>query len=157
LDKNARVSKNKLLEVVKTIPRTVFEAYEKILAQGSDVDHEKKRLLLHIVVAAVRPLTLVEMNIALSIKDGDKSLDAADLDPEESFPTIIRELCGLFVSIRDSKIYLIHQTAKEFLVREKALARPIRGIDPRWKWAHSLEPGESNLALAKICISYLQF
>ncbi|KAH0559465.1 hypothetical protein GP486_004019 [Trichoglossum hirsutum] len=157
LEKSARVSKNKLPEVINTIPRTVFEAYEKILAQGSDVDQAKKRLLLHIVVAAVRPLTLTEMNIALSIKDGDESLDMVDLDPKESFPTIIRELCGLFVSIRDSKIYLIHQTAREFLVRENAPVRPARGIDPRWKWAHSLEPGESNLVLAKICISYLQF
>jgi ankyrin repeat protein len=158
LEKSARVSKKKLLEVVKSIPSTVFEAYEKILAQGSDVDWPKKLVLLHIIVAAVRPLTLAEMNIALSIKDGDKSLPEVDLDPEESFPTIVRELCGLFVSIRDSKIYLIHQTAKEFLVLEKAApVRPTGGIDPRWKWGHSLELGESNLVLAKICVLYLQF
>jgi hypothetical protein len=30
----------------------------------------------------------------------------------------IRQLCGLFVFINDSKIYLIHQTAREFLINK---------------------------------------
>lgn len=30
----------------------------------------------------------------------------------------IRAMCGLFLSIVDSKVYLIHQTAKEFLIPE---------------------------------------
>ncbi|KAH0541580.1 hypothetical protein FGG08_003928 [Glutinoglossum americanum] len=157
LEKSVRVSEKKLLKVTETIPTTVFDAYEKILAAGSDIDRAKKLLLLHIVVAAARPLTLAEMNMALSIKDGDKSVDEVDLDPKESFSVIVRELCGLFVSIRDSKIYLIHQTAKEFLVSGGATVQTAGRADSCWKWQHSLEPRESNLLVAKICIWYLLF
>lgn len=32
----------------------------------------------------------------------------------------MRDLCGLFVSVIDSKIYLLHQTARDFLVPEQA-------------------------------------
>jgi ankyrin repeat domain-containing protein 50 len=158
LEKNAGTPKNKLLKVIKTIPSTVDEAYERILAQSSDIDLAKK--LLHIVVVAVRPLTLLEMNRALSIEvDGDnRSQDYHELEEETSFRTTVRELCGLFVSIKDRKVYLIHQTAKEFLVPGTVAVQPVTcGDSCPTIWKHSLQPGESNLVLAKICISYLLF
>lgn len=52
-----------LLEVINTLPDTVDEAYKKILTR---CQHKKEaRSLLHIIVAAQRPMTLVEIDIAL--------------------------------------------------------------------------------------------
>src|SRR5204863_8437901 len=138
---------------IKRIPHTVYEAYERILANSGDDD--KARRLLHIVCAASRPLTLAEMNRALSINDNGSE---GSLVPRQSFPLIVRDLCGLFVSIQHERIYLIHQTAKEFLIGENATGESVRPVDSgKGSWKHSLEPTESNLVLAKICISYLLF
>jgi ankyrin repeat domain-containing protein 50 len=98
----------------------------------------------------VRPLTLKEMNMALEIEDGSRSYEDLDLEKEASFETTVKNLCGLFVSVIDRKIYLIHQTAKEFLVARKGTAS--LGI-----WKYSLETTESELILTKICMSYLLF
>lgn len=92
------------------------------------------------------------MNIALAMNEGSRSLEELDLEPEDRFRTTVRKLCGLFVSAIDSKIYLIHQTAKDFLVKNDTIQSPTSGI-----WKHSQESKESNLVLAEICILYLLF
>lgn len=156
LENNAGLAEKKLLKIIKIIPSTVDEADEKILAQSSDPTQAKK--LLHIVVAAIRPLTIIEINVALSIQDGNKSLDDCDLEPDASFRDTVRKLCGLFVRIQDSKVYLIHQTAKVFLLYKESANQTINNVDSGLTfWKHSLNPGDSNLVLAKTCISYLLF
>ena len=151
LEEKAGHATDQLLEAIQRIPPSVDKAYERILDKSSD--RGKARRLLHIVCGAARPLTLIEMNRALSIHDDGR---LAKLTPSQSFTGIVRGLCGLFISIKNEKIYLIHQTAKEFLTRENATGEFDRSVDSRNEtWKHSLEPTESNLILAKICISYL--
>jgi ankyrin repeat protein len=148
-------TERKIRNIIDTMPDTVDKAYEAILDKTTDEKMAKK--LLHIIVSAVRPLTLREANIALAIEDDSKSFEDLDLEPDHTFQTTVRNLCGLFVSVIDSKIYLIHQTAKEFLVRRTFAAQPAKLVTSPGTWKHSLEPAESNLVLAKICISYLRF
>lgn len=150
LERHAGLSRKKLLAVIHTVPTTVDEAYEKILAHSND--YEVARKMLHIVVAAHRPLTLAEMNIALAIRPNHCRTEELDLEPDVSFRVTVRELCGLFVSIRDSKIHLIHQTAKEFLMGV-GLEGLTLGLGSPWK--SSFDPHSSELVLAKACIFYL--
>ena len=153
LDKVIEYAEEALLEAIKRIPSTVDEAYERILSKSSD--GEKARRLLHVVCAASRPLTLVEMNRALSIKENGC---ITALVPPQTFGNVVRNLCGLFISIQHARIYLIHQTAKEFLIRKNAIEEPISHVSYRSGiWKHSLEPTESNLVLAEICLRYLLF
>lgn len=56
------------------------------------------------------------MNIAFNIKRGDKCFETIDLDREDTLISNIKNICGLFVNVRNSRVYLLHQTAKEFLV-----------------------------------------
>ncbi|MCJ1424372.1 hypothetical protein MMC29_002260 [Sticta canariensis] len=152
--------KDPLLEQIEKLPHTVEEAYEKILGKINRSDYvEKARRLLHIIVAAARPLTLQELNIALTIDEklqqrrSCRSYHDLDLESQEEFQDRIRNLCGLFVSIQDSKIYLIHQTAKEFLIsKDTSSAKSNLEV-----WKHSLNSVVSNSILAKICLSYLMF
>ncbi|KXG47757.1 uncharacterized protein PGRI_016270 [Penicillium griseofulvum] len=104
---------------IRLVPSSVNAAYEKILCRvpGDQMDTVKK--ILEIIVAARRPLTIREMAIALGIATYPEAqttvearLDATHLEGK------IRQLCGLFVFTNNSKIYLIHQTAKEFLIRK---------------------------------------
>ncbi|KAK1755607.1 hypothetical protein QBC47DRAFT_191832 [Echria macrotheca] len=142
---------------VRSIPRTVFEAYERILAKSRN--SELTRKLLHIVVAAVTPFTLREMALALSIGPGGQSVHGTSLpvwSPEEElrFRDEVRQLCGLFVVIVDSKVYLLHQTAREFLVPSTPDARlsPGSSSTPRPEWQHSLRLEDSHGILARICM-----
>ena len=150
IEQRLAVTKKRLRGIIGTIPDTLDKAYEAILERSTDKIQAKK--LLHIIVSAVRPLTLREMNIALTISEGNRSEEDLDLEPEDRFRITVRNLCGLFVSVIDSKIYLIHQTAKEFLVKNDTIQSSSLGA-----WKHSLEPRESNFVLAEICIFYLLF
>lgn len=65
----------------------------------------------------------------------------------------IRENCGLFVVIQDSQVFLLHKTAREFLVQLPVEISDVRL--PSLTWQHSLDPKESHLLLSEICIRYL--
>ncbi|KZN89462.1 Ankyrin repeat domain-containing protein [Penicillium chrysogenum] len=145
---NARVQ-----EIIHTLPRTVDEAYENILARSPD--QEKAKRLLHIVVSAVRPMTLKETRIALAIRPTDRTYEDLDLESETRFPAV---------------------TAKEFLVKKAETGDTFTPrTEPRCStsystvenrphsdiafshWKHSLVPTESNSILNEICIAYLLF
>ncbi len=104
------------------------DAYEAILSRSPRP--EQAHRLLHIIVAAVRPLTILKMNIAFNIQQGDKCLEAMDLDPEDALISNIKNICGLFVSVHNSQVYLLHQTAKEFLVRPSRHETSLLGASP---------------------------
>ncbi|KAL4884621.1 hypothetical protein BJY04DRAFT_181622 [Aspergillus karnatakaensis] len=140
-----------IADITSQLPETVNDAYEKILSKSPDV--AKTRKLLHIIVGAARPLTLNEMNVALSIKKSDTSVKDLDLRSTKRFQTLLRDLCGLFVMVVDSKIYLLHQTAREFLLRRRRIEQ--RSDLPAQRWQHSLVIEESDRILAEICMGYL--
>ncbi len=151
LDKNVRSSQSNLLRVIKALPSTVQEAYERILNDSTDTT--KARKLLHIVLAAQRPFTLQEMNTALAITEDCASADDLELEPEPTFRETVRELCGLFINVSDSKIYLIHQTAREFLLAPNLETKPAYNVKDNWM--NSMDSNKSHFELAKTCLLYL--
>lgn len=111
-------SKKDIRDITSTLPPSVKAAYQSILAKAPSnaEERELQTKLLQIVVAATRPLTLEEMHFALSLKETHRSYDDMPAMREDSFREQVRNICGLFVTIIDSEIYLLHQTAREFLV-----------------------------------------
>ncbi|KAL9078756.1 MAG: hypothetical protein Q9157_002326, partial [Trypethelium eluteriae] len=143
-------TEKKLQKVIETLPRTVEEAYEKILSRCKKT--EAKRVL-EIVVAVGRPLTLGEIDVALEIgwsQDSPRSYTELDLE-NENRSKWIRKACGLFVSIIDSRVFLIHQTAREFLIRQND------EIHNRVQWKSSVDLEKAHQTLSTICITYLHF
>lgn len=137
-------------EVFLNATNVTYARYEAILNKSPRRSETEK--LLHIIVGAERPLNTEEINVGMNIAicyDGTQSFDDIHLENSEHYPTMLRNLCGLFIQIVDSKVYLIHQTAKEFLM-ETVMERKIPGT-----WKHCLEPQETQKILAQICISYL--
>ncbi|KAK4446795.1 ankyrin repeat-containing domain protein [Podospora aff. communis PSN243] len=134
------------------LPQSVEEAYEKILSKSYDVQESKR--LLSIIVAATRPLTLAEMAVALTIRKEHASYRDLNLKSEERFREYLRDLCGLFVTVVSSKVYLLHQTAKEFLVMDDpGLVAKGAGGRLQWKWSLRLE--ECHRSLFEICAWHL--
>ncbi|KAI1746734.1 ankyrin repeat-containing domain protein [Xylaria castorea] len=112
------LSKSDLRTSIRNLPRTVEEAYDNILRKSHDPD--KARKILHIIVAVDRPLLLTEMAAVLAFR-GESHRCHEDLYRDRLSPdrlyNAMRETCGLFVIVQDSQVYLLHQTAREFLVR----------------------------------------
>lgn len=151
LDRYVKSHQSALLQAIKSIPSTLEEAYERILSCSRDKARAKR--LLYFVLAAQQPLTLEEMNIAMATTDTCTSVDDLELEPEASFQDTARELCGLFISVSDSKIYLIHQTAREFLLAPRSGSQPVSNSTNTWMC--SMDLSTSHLELAKTCLLYL--
>ncbi|CAH0057162.1 unnamed protein product [Clonostachys solani] len=136
--------------IVSKLPRNVNEAYEQILNRSED--HDMARKALAVILVAKRPLTVSEMNFAINIHRESTSLSSLDLETDEDFRSTIRSLCGLFVSIHHDKIYFLHQTAREFLLRE-----PSRDTLSTMQWHRSISYEYAHGILAKLCVRYLNF
>ena len=153
------LNKDRIRKITSSLPSTINEVYQKTLNKSFDYEETKK--LLHIVVAAARPLTLAEMNFAMALRQHHTCYSDVEQNqmPEDRFYRYVRDLCGLFVNIIDSKIYLFHQTAKEFLVHtnnlEDKMSQRYQYGTPTWK--ASLKPSESNSVISQICIQQLLF
>ncbi|KAF4921188.1 Ankyrin repeat domain-containing protein 50 [Colletotrichum fructicola] len=143
---------NAFIKTINTLPTKVEDAYEKILGRLNSNQRREAQTLLHIVVAARRPLTLLEMAVAFQLAPESPVVQAhKDLDLNSANLKLhIRQLCGLFVFINDDRIYLIHQTAKEFLVAQDNRAS---SVDSCWK--HSLSSPDSDTIMTQICVQYL--
>ncbi|KAN0076427.1 ankyrin repeat-containing domain protein [Elaphomyces granulatus] len=152
IENDIDIDKTGIVNATSHLPKTVDEAYDRILSKSHDF--KKAKRILHIIVAAARPLTLKEMALALTIRGNHRSYRDVDLKSEDRFRETIRDICGLFVTIIGSKIYLLHQTAKEFLVQHDQNIHPESG---GLQWKRSLRPPDSHRVLTKICMRYLLF
>ncbi|CAG8098795.1 unnamed protein product [Penicillium olsonii] len=138
-------------ESIRHIPPTVDAAYANILARVQENQFLTVKTILLIICGARRPLTIQEMAIALGIalKPESSSIRSAKLDPIR-LSSRIRSLCGLFVIITDSRVYFLHQTAKEFLIRD--------GISAEYDDLNTLYPlgiTDTESTLAEICVRFL--
>ncbi|KAJ5183229.1 hypothetical protein N7492_000845 [Penicillium capsulatum] len=133
---------------IQMIPSSVGEAYEKILNRVPPGQLENVRNALRIIVATRRPLTTTEMAMALGIAIHQQSSSAAQAGLDSIWlGKWLRRVCGLFVFINNSKIYLIHQTAREFLLAKSSSNK----IGLAYSWSL----GDSEDHMARICLRYL--
>jgi hypothetical protein len=135
---------------IRLLPSSVEDAYKKILDGVNEKQRGKVKKILQIVVGARRPLAVQEMAIALGIATSSeaKSLYKVQLDPER-LQTHIRDWCGLFVFINHQRIYLIHQTAKEFLIGDYSPTASLSG------WKHCLDRQGIETEMTRVCAEFI--
>ncbi|KAL6694003.1 ankyrin repeat protein [Trichoderma pleuroticola] len=136
-------------EFLSQLPSQVADAYEKILSKSQD--KKKVETILQIVLVATRPLSLDEANCALTLALEKGSVSSEErlrhkLWPRNRFKATLQNLCGLFISIHDSRLSFIHQTAREFLIHPECAAT----------WKGRLNLSKSHGILSEACINYLQ-
>ncbi|WQF88920.1 Putative P-loop containing nucleoside triphosphate hydrolase, alpha/Beta hydrolase [Colletotrichum destructivum] len=124
-------SRRELDDIVRT--RSIYSVYAALLASRPDLP--KARKMLNLVLAATRPLTVEETSIALAVvpeednlRDtpaekrpklpGRLSFDDVEYELVYPYENHIKHLCGHFVRIIRNKVYLVHETAREFLLAE---------------------------------------
>ncbi|RYP87671.1 hypothetical protein DL770_004750 [Monosporascus sp. CRB-9-2] len=135
--------------IIAVLPESVNQAYEKILDRSKE--HLIVRKALSIILAASRPLTLAEMNIAVNVDISSRFVKDLDLEGEEDFKLRLRSWCGLFVSIYHGKVYFLHQTAREFLLADLAPAL----VPPEPHWQCSITTEHAHAVLTEVCVAYL--
>ena len=152
LEKEVDAPNSFLMDIIKALPDSVDGAYENILKKSTKAKKPILIKLLHIMLAAFRPLSLMEMNMALSIQGTSSGLRRNGLHPENSFGKWLRDLCGFFVNIVDNHLYFAHQTAREFLIQDDGYKSAVST-----GWKRSFQLASSHTLLAQTCIDYLLF
>lgn len=137
--------------VLSSLPSSLSEAYENILARSKR--HDYTEALLHVLLAATRPLTLAEANFALTlaIADPEHRFESHTALQDElwSFNNVeddLKNLCGLFITVDDGKLHFIHQTARDFLVHPQRQGE--------WQGRFH-DMSKSHSIMSSVCIRYL--
>ncbi|OJJ29775.1 hypothetical protein ASPWEDRAFT_177517 [Aspergillus wentii DTO 134E9] len=146
-----QVSSEDWLDIFQTLPDDLPSTYGAFLRDVRKNNHFKVRTMLKIVLAAARPLTLREMNIALILHLKDYSScqteDQMKLQSPESFKKWIFEACGFCFDIYNDRIYFIHQTVKDYLLSSE--------FDDQVGWLGDFSIKSCEQTIAKSCIKYL--
>jgi hypothetical protein len=118
-------TEKELEEVLYSLPETAEDAYKRAFSRC--IGEETKRRILHIILAAQRSLTLMEINVAREVDETLKqpndsaslSLLLKNLDSDVGKTRIaVQDACGLFINIVDSRVFLSRTaspTWKDFL------------------------------------------
>ncbi|KAL9062687.1 MAG: hypothetical protein Q9157_008713, partial [Trypethelium eluteriae] len=171
MTRKSALKKQDILHLTRKPPQGVDEAYEAILTKSTD--RHMARRLLQIVLAAEEPLTTSQMAVALAFEGFNQSYEDVidNIIPDARIQETIKDCCGLFIVFVDKKVYLLHQTAREFLLRPEPQCNASMAVQfqfylsyllalllqllfaPTWK--HAITITAANTVLTEICISYL--
>ncbi|MCJ1267408.1 hypothetical protein MMC22_007293 [Lobaria immixta] len=148
--KNLSGTITEMNELIDNLPAGIQESYEMLLQRCPEPRFARK--VLQIVLVAGRPLMLKEMDVALKVNEQTSSYADLELEEPSRLLETLPSRCGLMISIIQSKVYFIHQTVKEFLLRKIDIKAP----DERtWQQSFSLE--ESHHLMAEICLRSMAF
>ena len=149
-----RTQKKMIPSILKELPSSVNRAYVKILEKIKDTsEYERSKAIFQIVIAARRPLTIRELQVASELAIGDYTtfdeLESEILD-DDAYVGVLNSLCGLLLTVYESRIYMIHQTAREFLV-SKAEAATFKIS----QWEGSIKVQDAEHLMARTCMRML--
>ena len=139
--------KYKATEVEKALelfPKGLDELYARILLQIDSGRREIAARILRWVVMAVRPLRLLELSIAIETTVGPS---IAGFTRKEMMRDQVSH-CGYFLVIKEDEVGLIHQSAKDYLLRKTY------DPNPELEFFRVKEEA-ANLEIARTCLNYL--
>lgn len=95
---------------------------------------------------AVRPLTVLELSVGIEYN--------VEVHPSSHFSReeVMRDklfYCGYFITIDGHEVNLIHQSAKDYLLRKSRDLNPVLEL-------FRIEEDKANLEIARKCLNYLQ-
>ena len=149
-------SRGNVRRCIETLPGDVNQAYEKIL--GRSTNKAKAKLLLRVILAASRPLLLSELSLLLAVWEAfEFGEDFVAPEPDFRFKKPLRDICGLFLTVIDSKVYFLHRTAREFLAgKANGGACQLDSDILSSGWRNSFRPMDSHKRLARLCLGFLE-
>ncbi|CAI0652417.1 unnamed protein product, partial [Colletotrichum noveboracense] len=148
--KNRFCTREEWREIFRNPPDTVDRTYEGLLQSVTPQAKEKVHTLLALILAAERPLAIAELSTAVNCRIStleSREFDLEDIPDEKEFASWIRWECGSFITIYEGKAFLIHQTAKEFLLDAPEVTRGC--------WQGSMTKHVIHQCMTESCVSFL--
>ncbi|PNH74138.1 hypothetical protein VD0001_g3402 [Verticillium dahliae] len=138
-----------LEDAIENLPRSINDAYSKILSRTDETLQPLIRKAFTIVLGAAVPLTIAEMNVAMNLDEGVNNLNNLDMEDEQTFKRSLRQITGLFIITHNDRVYFLHQTVREFF-QSSDTEMPTADLPTQWQ--HSFSPKFSNSFMARICL-----
>lgn len=149
LEMRRLLTQRDLQGLVKKLPSSLQTLYEHLLRSIPPEDADLAGRLLRIIVAAARPLSEAEIQTVLARDEQGDTDDLSRVQP--MYPTLesIQVLLGPLVRVLDSRITLIHQSLKDYLLE--------LGTTKSHPLAHifGIDLFQDHLTMARSCITYL--
>jgi ankyrin repeat domain-containing protein 50 len=120
--------------------------YAEILSRVPERRRAEAKRILQIAATSSRPFSLAEFNLAIAILPSEQSIEHMIDRVQQDLPRFLLRLCGPFIRILADEVHLVHQTAKEFLLKASA-----DSISSYWM----INPAQSQRLLAEVCLWYL--
>ncbi|CAG8103232.1 unnamed protein product [Penicillium nalgiovense] len=117
-----RTSRRHALKKLEAFPPGLNALYSRMIDQvHNSEDAEPCKRILAVMSIVYRPITLNELASLLEIPDG--------LSEDSQALSEVIAICGSFLTVREDTIVFVHQSAKEFLLRETKNGVFPRGIE----------------------------
>lgn len=130
-------SRREIYQILEDVPRGMESLYKRTLDYMSQAARGKElaKIILMWTVCAIRPMTISELDGALT------------LDTHDSFPRLeesITTLCGELVVVdKYGRVNMVHETARQFLVTG--------GLESEF----FVEKTQAHTRMARVCLNYL--
>lgn len=132
---------------LEDMPQDLYTLFSRILQKAKVTDPSFQSRLLKILLAAQRPLTLDEMQEALSIVPGD-----ATWRPQQQINNIAHALasCGSLITIdeEETTVRFVHQSVSQFLLQDADNETPLN-----WHFTSH----QASLELGELLVTYLSY
>lgn len=156
LQVSPRASKKDFERIINTFPESLEATYSRFLHDVTPEDREDARRILRLLIGSSRHLTLREVNTAFTIDEKHRAVPDLVDDLQIFIIPTLQDIVGCFVRIQDvqnlspdSKVSLIHQSAKEYLT-DLALCSTDKIVQ-----SFGVPVSEAALSISTSCIRYL--
>ena len=113
LELSEQTTRNEVQHTLRTIPQDLSSIYKRIVGQIKEIHRPTSSLILGWVTTAARPLTLQELGAAIGIRR------SASIAVEEVIRDHVTH-CGPLLTVRKQEVTLVHESAKEYLLRNNS-------------------------------------
>ncbi|OCK76186.1 hypothetical protein K432DRAFT_437179 [Lepidopterella palustris CBS 459.81] len=149
LEESLLASEKDFQKIIDSLPPDLETLYENFLAKIPSHNQDLAVKILHILVGSSRYLTLEEISAVLAIDDSHRTVADVEADCQPLIRRTIQGILGPLVRISESKVSLLHQSAKEFLVDLATHSEnPLASI-------YGVNQEKASMILASSCVSYL--
>ena len=138
-------SRTEVAKYLDLFPAGLDEVYARILLQIERHRRENAAKILRWVVMAIRPMTFTELSVVI---DAFNDPSITHFSPAEIVKDQI-SWCGNILTIAGDEVNLIHQSAKDYLLREDVDSKPELEF-------FRVKEETANLEIASRCFYYLQ-
>jgi ankyrin repeat protein len=126
-----------VLETLQDLPRGLHAIYSRMLLQIESRHRRTSSRILRWVTMAARPLSLQELAAAVDIQS--PALITRDRAVRDHVA-----LCGLLLRVQEEEVSLIHQSARDYLLRKEPDSNP--DLEE-----FRIKPEEAHLELTRTC------